>query len=70
MEIAEQIADVLARGIIRNAVNMPSIDAGALKALGPYLDLGARLGTLVQQIAPRRSRPCGSPTGAGSSTSM
>jgi D-3-phosphoglycerate dehydrogenase len=54
VEIAEQIADVLARGIIRNAVNMPSIDAGALKALGPYLDLGARLGTLVQQIGPQQ----------------
>jgi D-3-phosphoglycerate dehydrogenase len=52
IEIAEQIADVLAGGIIRNAVNMPSIDAAALKILGPYLDLGTKLGTLVQQIAP------------------
>jgi D-3-phosphoglycerate dehydrogenase len=30
---------------------MPSIDAAGLAALGPYLDLGAKLGTLVQQIA-------------------
>jgi D-3-phosphoglycerate dehydrogenase len=52
VEIAEQIADVLSKGIIRNAVNMPSIDAAALKILGPYLDLGGKLGTLVQQIAP------------------
>ena len=52
LEIAEQIADVLAGGIIRNAVNMPSIDAAALKLLGPYLDLGLKLGTLVQQVAP------------------
>ncbi len=52
IEIAEQIADVLAGGVIRNAVNMPSIDASALKILGPYLDLGTKLGTLVQQIAP------------------
>jgi D-3-phosphoglycerate dehydrogenase len=52
IEIAEQIADVLAGGVIRNAVNMPSIDAAALKVLGPYLDLGAKLGTLVQQISP------------------
>ncbi len=52
IEIAEQIADVLKGGVIRNAVNMPSIDAAALKVLGPYLDLGAKLGTLVQQIAP------------------
>ena len=52
IEIAEQIADVLNGGVIRNAVNVPSIDAAALKILGPYLDLGAKLGTLVQQIAP------------------
>jgi D-3-phosphoglycerate dehydrogenase len=54
VEIVEQIVDVLKGGIIRNAVNMPSIDAAALEALGPYLDLGARLGTLVQQIAPQQ----------------
>ncbi len=52
LEIAEQICDVLAGGIIRNAVNMPSIDAAGLKILGPYLDLGEKLGTLVQQVAP------------------
>lgn len=51
IEIAEQITDVLRGGVIRNAVNMPSIDAAAVKVLGPYLDLGAKLGTLVQQIA-------------------
>ena len=39
-------------GVIRNAVNMPSMDANAVKVLGPYIDLGAKLGTLVQQIAP------------------
>ena len=52
VEIAEQIAGVLNGGVIRNAVNMPSIDAAALSVLGPYLDLGAKLGALVQQIAP------------------
>jgi len=52
VEIAEQIADVLNGGIVRNAVNMPSIDATGLKVLAPYLDLGSKLGTLVQQIAP------------------
>jgi len=52
IEIAEQIADVLNGGVIRNAVNVPSIDAAAVKVLGPYLDLGAKLGTLVQQISP------------------
>ncbi len=52
IEIAEQIAETLAGGVIRNAVNMPSVDAATLKVLGPYLDIGGKLGTLVQQIAP------------------
>lgn len=51
VEVAEQITDVLNGGVIRNAVNMPTIDAASLKVLGPYLELGAKLGTLVQQMA-------------------
>jgi D-3-phosphoglycerate dehydrogenase len=43
---------VLLHGAVRNAVNMPSMDAATVKVLGPYLDLGTKLGTLVQQIAP------------------
>ncbi|HEY4302057.1 MAG TPA: phosphoglycerate dehydrogenase [Candidatus Didemnitutus sp.] len=54
VEVAEQIADVLNGGVIRNAVNMPSLDAATLKQLGPYLDLGNKLGTLVQQLATQR----------------
>jgi len=51
VEVAEQIADVLNGGVIRNAVNMPTLDAATLKVLKPYLDLGAKLGTLLQQIS-------------------
>lgn len=54
VEIAQQIADVLNGGVISNAVNMPSLDAATLKVIGPYLELGAKLGTLVQQIAAAR----------------
>ncbi len=54
VEVAEQIADVLNGGVIRNAVNMPSLDAATLKAIGPYLELGTKLGTLVQQLATDR----------------
>ncbi len=54
VEVAEQIADVLAGGVIRNAVNMPSLDAATLKVIGPYLELGNKLGTLVQQLATDR----------------
>jgi D-3-phosphoglycerate dehydrogenase / 2-oxoglutarate reductase len=33
---------------------MPTLDAATLAILGPYLDLGSKLGTLVQQIAPEQ----------------
>ena len=54
IEVAEQIADVLKGGVIRNAVNMPSLDEATLKIVGPYLDLGEKLGTLVQQMGPEQ----------------
>src|SRR5471030_2900997 len=54
IEIAHQIADVLSGGVISNAVNMPSLDAATLKVIRPYLDLGAKLGTLLQQISPEK----------------
>ncbi|MEZ5276468.1 MAG: phosphoglycerate dehydrogenase [Opitutaceae bacterium] len=54
VEIAEAMTEALGGGVIRNAVNMPSIDADTLRVLRPYLDLGASLGTFVQQIAPKQ----------------
>jgi len=54
IEVAEQIADVLAGGTIRNAVNMPTIDAKALAVLQPYLTFGEKMGRLLAQIAPPR----------------
>jgi D-3-phosphoglycerate dehydrogenase len=54
VEVAEQIADVLSGGVVRNAVNMPTLDAATLSVLRPYLDLGTKLGTLVQQISPEQ----------------
>src|SRR5208283_260648 len=54
VEVAEQIADVLNGGVVRNAVNMPTLDAATLSVLRPYLDLGTKLGTLVQQISPEQ----------------
>jgi len=54
IEIAEAVAEVLDGGVIRNAVNMPSVDASTMKATQPYLDLGWKLGALVQQISPSR----------------
>ena len=54
IEVAEQIADLLVSGAVRNAVNLPSVDAATAKLLAPYIDLGTKLGTLVQQIAPQQ----------------
>lgn len=54
IEICEAVADVLRGGTIRNAVNVPSVDAQTLRVLGPYLELGWRLGTLVQQLGAKR----------------
>ena len=54
IEIAEQIRAVLLEGEIRNAVNMPSIDAKTLAIIGPHLDLGERLGRFLSQIAAKR----------------
>jgi D-3-phosphoglycerate dehydrogenase len=51
-EIAAAVTEALSGGVIRNAVNMPSIDEKTLKALKPYLELGTSLGTFLQQISP------------------
>jgi len=53
-EIAEQIAEALSGGTIRNAVNMPSVDAKVLAALQPYIGFAEVLGRFLAQIAPRR----------------
>lgn len=52
--IAQQVADLLLRGVVRNAVNAPSVDPELLKELRPYLVLAERLGSLVAQLAEGR----------------
>jgi D-3-phosphoglycerate dehydrogenase len=54
IEIAQSIRAMLLHGEIRNAVNMPTIDAKTLEIIGPYLALGEKLGRLLSQIAPKR----------------
>jgi D-3-phosphoglycerate dehydrogenase / 2-oxoglutarate reductase len=54
IEIAEAIRSVLIEGVIRNAVNVPNLDAKALAIIGPYLDLGEKLGRFLRQVSPRR----------------
>ncbi len=54
IEVAEQIRAALISGEIRNAVNMPSIDAKTLAAIGPHISLGEKLGLFLSQIAAKR----------------
>ena len=51
--IAEQLALYLSQGVVKNAVNVPSLPKEAREQLGPYLPLAEKLGSLVGQIAPR-----------------
>ncbi|MGA3115544.1 MAG: phosphoglycerate dehydrogenase [Syntrophobacteraceae bacterium] len=48
--VADQIADFLTRGTIRNAVNAPNIDGAVLSTLRPYLILAEKLGSVLTQI--------------------
>ena len=52
IQVAEQVRDFLATGEIRNAINMPSLDAAAREAIGPYLDLSSSLGKLIAKLGP------------------
>ena len=52
IQVAEQVRDFLVTGEIRNAINMPSLDAQAAAEIGQYLDLGKALGTLLGQLGP------------------
>src|SRR5256714_6920949 len=54
IEIAQSIRAALLEGTIRNAVNMPSIDAKTLSAIGPHMRFGEKLGKFLSQVAPRR----------------
>jgi D-3-phosphoglycerate dehydrogenase len=49
--IAQQMADLLLRGTVRNAVNAPSVDPEVLKELAPYLALAQKLGSFLGQVA-------------------
>jgi D-3-phosphoglycerate dehydrogenase len=54
IEIAQSIRAALLEGTIRNAVNMPSLDAKTLAIIGPHLRFGEELGRFLSQLAPRR----------------
>jgi D-3-phosphoglycerate dehydrogenase len=53
-QIAVQVRDYLAEGVIRNAVNLPALSADQYRRVRPYLELAERLGSLVSQAAASR----------------
>lgn len=47
--MAEQIIDFAKKGVIRNAINMPSLSAEQLNSMKPYLNLAEKLGSFLGQ---------------------
>ncbi|HHY85904.1 MAG TPA: phosphoglycerate dehydrogenase [Verrucomicrobia bacterium] len=52
IEVAEVITAYLLTGEVRNAVNLPYLDARTYEQVKPYLVLGEKLGRLLAQLAP------------------
>ncbi|HXH71769.1 MAG TPA: phosphoglycerate dehydrogenase [Mariprofundaceae bacterium] len=57
VQVAEQMADFLLHGVVKNAVNVPAVSEEEYRLLSPYLLLGERLGRFMGQVtAPGFSR--------------
>ncbi len=54
LEVAEVIAGYLLTGEVRNAVNLPYLDAKTYEQIRPYLVLGEKLGRFLAQLAPQQ----------------
>ena len=52
IEVAEVITAYLLTGEVRNAVNLPYLDAKTYELVKPYLPLGEALGKLLAQLTP------------------
>ncbi len=48
--VCHQIADYLINGTIKNAVNVPSVTKEEVDIIGPYLNLGEKIGKLLGSI--------------------
>ncbi len=48
--VAEQVRDFLLQGIVRNAVNMPSVPVEVWEQIAPYVKLGEKLGRFQGQL--------------------
>jgi D-3-phosphoglycerate dehydrogenase len=52
IEVAEVVTGYLLTGEVRNAVNLPYLDAKTYEQVKPYLPLGEALGKLLAQLSP------------------
>jgi D-3-phosphoglycerate dehydrogenase / 2-oxoglutarate reductase len=59
VETAAALRDFLRDGIIRNAVNFPSVSAEEFSRLRPFVELGERLGAFLAQMNDSRARELG-----------
>ncbi len=50
LQVADQVCDYLVRGIILNALNVPSVPQEALEQMRPYIKLAESLGKLQAQL--------------------
>src|SRR5262249_14824867 len=50
VQIASQVREYLKRGVIQNAVNMPSLDDQQYAQMRPYLTLAEKLGAFLANI--------------------
>ena len=59
LETAETVRDFLRDGLVRNAVNFPSVHPDELQRLQPWIRLADRLGALVAQLGTARIEALG-----------
>jgi D-3-phosphoglycerate dehydrogenase len=59
VETSAALRDFLRDGIIRNAVNFPSVSAEEFSRLRPFIELGERLGALLAQMNEGHARGLG-----------
>ena len=52
IEVAEVLTSYLLTGEVRNAVNLPFLDAKTYEQVKPYMLLGEKIGKLLAQLAP------------------
>lgn len=53
VQVAQQVVDFLKKGVIVNALNVPSVSADLLPVIRPYFELAEKLGAFQAQLSPR-----------------